>query len=259
MMFFMKKLLLFILCGWLAGCATQNPLTDFRFQTQTVPPYIVASWYQITEPGAPIRIYIEGDGNAFDMTGQPTDNPTPNSPFLRELAANDTNSNVAYLGRPCQYMQTGACQVKDWTTGRFSPQIIQSMNQAVNALRKKAQTNEVILIGYSGGAQVAGLIAVQNPAVKEVITVAGVLDIEAWTSYHKDPPLTDSLNLKDYKAAFDKIPQKHFVGERDKIVPPELIKQFVADESTVIVVPKATHSGGYESIQKQIYLESNKK
>ena len=83
----MKKYLLLLLCGWLAGCATQNPLTDFRFQTQTVPPYILASWYQITAPGEPIRIYIEGDGNAFDITGQPTDNPTPQSPFLREIAA----------------------------------------------------------------------------------------------------------------------------------------------------------------------------
>lgn len=255
MMSFMKKYILFILCGWLAGCATQNPLTDFRFQTQTVPPYIVASWYQITQPGQPIRIYIEGDGNAFDIAGQPTDNPTPTSPFLREIVADDPNPNTAYLGRPCQYMQAGACSQKDWTTGRFSPQVIRSMNQAVNALRKKAQTEDVILIGYSGGAQVAGLIAVQNPNVKEVLTIAGVLDVEAWTAYHHDLPLNDSLNLKNYKTAFDKIPQKHFVGERDKTVPPELTKQFVADESTVIIVPKATHHDGYESIYEQLYQQ----
>lgn len=248
----MKKyiLLLFLL---LAGCATQNPLTDFRFQTQTVPPYIVASWYQITQPGAPIRIYIEGDGNAFDVTGQPTDNPTPNSPFLREIVSNDPNENVAYLGRPCQYMQAGACSQKDWTTGRFSPQVIKSMNQAVNALMKKAQTQEVILIGYSGGAQIAGLIALQNPHVKKVVTIAGVLDVAAWTAHHGDPALTDSLDLGQYKEAFARIPQVHYVGERDTVVPPALTRQFVSDSSAIIVVPKATHGSGYDSIYAALY------
>ncbi len=249
----MKKLWLCILVGLLGGCATQNPLTDFRFQTQPAPPYILASWYQITAPGEPIRIYIEGDGQSFDVTGQPTDNPTPKSQFLREIAANDPNANVAYLGRPCQYMQAGACEVTDWTTGRFSSKIVKSMNHAVNSLRKKAQTSDIILIGYSGGAQIAGLIAVQNPNVKEVITIAGVLDVADWTAYHKDPPLTHSLNLKDYQEAFDKIPQTHYVGGQDKTVPPELTKRFVANEKSVIVVPKAKHGSGFEPIYDKLY------
>ncbi len=255
MMQLMKKLCLCILVGLLSGCATQSPLTDFRFQTQSVPPYILASWYQITQPGEPIRIYIEGDGQSFDINGRPTDNPTPKSQFLREIVANDPNPNVAYLGRPCQYMLAGACAEKDWTVGRFSPQVIRSMNQAVNALRKKAQTSDIVLIGYSGGAQVAGLIGVQNAAVKEVITIAGVLDVADWTAYHNDPPLTESLNLKDYKADFDKIPQRHYVGGRDKTVPPELIKRFGADEKTVVVVPKAKHGSGFEPIYKELYQQ----
>ncbi len=251
----MKKLFLLLLPVLLSGCATQNVLTDFRFQTQTVPPYIVTSWHQITSPGEPVRIYIEGDGNAFDVTGKPTDNPTPKSTFLREIAAQDTNPNVVYLARPCQYMKAGACSVEDWTTGRFSPRIVESMNRAVTSLRKKAQTDDVILIGYSGGAQIAGLVAVRNPAVKEVITIAGVLDTDDWTAYHNDPPLTGSLNLKDDKAAFDKIPQKHYVGGRDKTVPPELVERFVQDKSTVIVVPKATHNGGFEPIYAELYQQ----
>ena len=253
MMQTMKKYIYLLLAFLLTGCATSNPLTDFRFQTQTVPPYILASWHQINQTGEPIRIYIEGDGNAFDAHGYPTDNPTPNSAFLRQIAANDPNPNVAYLGRPCQYMLAGDCSVKDWTTGRFSPQIVKSMNQAINALMKKAQTNKAILIGYSGGAQIAGLIAVQNPRVVEVITVAGVLDIDEWASYHHDTPLSESLNLRDYKNAFDKIKQTHYVGGKDDIVPPQLTQQFVSDASTVVIVPKATHNKGYESIYKELY------
>lgn len=239
----------------LSGCATQNPLTDFRFQTQVAPPYILASWYQITEPGQPIRIYIEGDGNAFDSNGHPTDNPTPRDSFWRNVAAEDPNANTAYLGRPCQYMQTGACSVADWSTGRFSQQIVSSMNNAVLSLMKKAQTNEAILIGYSGGAQIAGLIAVQNPAVKKVITVAGVLDTDSWTAYHNDSPLTQSLNLKNYKSQFDAIDQIHYVGGKDKVVPVQLTEQFVQNPARIVVVPKATHNTGFDPILKDMYQQ----
>lgn len=252
---FMKKLIYIFSLFFLSACSTQNPLTDFRFQTQVAPPYILASWYNISKIGEPLRIYIEGDGNSFDINGQPTENPTPRSVFLRDIAANDTNFNVAYLGRPCQYMQAGSCSVTDWTDGRFSSRVINSMNNAVNALMKKAQTNEVILIGYSGGAQIAGLISIQNKSVKKVITIAGVLDVDAWTEYHNDDKLNKSLNLKSYIEIFDKIPQIHYVGEKDDVVPPSLTRAFVKDDSKIIVVPKATHNKGYEKIYKSLYQQ----
>ncbi len=250
----MKKLIASFLLIFLSGCSTPNPLTDFRFQTQTVPPYVVASWYKIDAVGQPIKIYIEGDGASFDANGQPTDNPTPNSLFLRKIAAEDPSPNVAYLGRPCQYMQTSACTVTDWTTGRFSPEIVSSMIQSVNALMKKARTDKAVLIGYSGGAQIAGLVAVHQPErVAKVITLAGVLDNVAWTSHHGDMPLLDSLNLADYKSVFDAIPQTHYVGGRDKVVPAKLTQQFAARPTDVIVVKKATHDSGYGSVIDEIY------
>ena len=140
------------------------------FQMTPAPPYVIANWYKIESPGLPLKVYIEGDGYAFDRMGQPTDNPTPKGTFMRELSAGDPSPNVAYLGRPCQYYQ-GGCTTKDWTTGRFSEEIIRSMDTAVSALMKKARTDKVILIGFSGGAQVAGLIAVRHPErIKKVIT-----------------------------------------------------------------------------------------
>ncbi len=250
----MKKLIIFLILIFLNGCAGKNVLSDYRFQTQTVPPYIVASWFKIEKPEAVLRVYIEGDGNAFNVKGQPTNNPTPKDTFLRTMAANDVNPNVAYLGRPCQYLQAGVCSQKDWTTGRFSDEIISSMERAVLNLMKKAKTKKVILIGFSGGAQVAGLIAVRNAdKVQEVITIAGVLDHQAWTDYHGDETLTQSLNLMDYKKEFDKIPQRHFVGEKDEVVPPELTQEFVMDEKTIILVPKATHNKGFDKIAQELY------
>ena len=249
-----KTALLFAFFVLASGCAHKNPLTDFQFQTVMAPPYVLASWYRISELGAPIRIYIEGDGHSFDAYNRPTANPTPKSTFLREIAANDPNPNVAYLGRPCQYLQTNTCTQDDWTCGRFSPQIVNSMEQSVLQLAKKGQTQNIILIGYSGGAQIAGLVGVKHPKMmNRIITIAGVLDQEAWTAYHQDTPLNKSLNLRNYKEIFDQIPQTHFIGKKDRVVPNHLTENFVQDKNTIITLEKADHQKGYDSVLKQIY------
>jgi len=118
---------------------------------------------------------------------------------------------------------------------------------------KKARTKQLVLIGYSGGAQIAGLLAVRHPEqVRHVITIAGVLDHAAWTSYHGDDPLTDSLNLITWQSEFRKLPQTHYAGAKDTIVPPSLIQAVAADD-TVVIVPRATHDSGYSSVYHQIY------
>ena len=86
-------------------------------------------------------------------------------------------------------------------------------------------------------------------------TIAGVLDQEAWVAYQGKAPLTDSLNLKDVDTLFADIPQIHYVGEQDKVVPPALTEAFVSDPTTVVVVPKATHTKGFQSIYPAIYQE----
>ena len=249
----MRKFFTILLLFFLGACAHKNPLSDMAFQTTMAPPHVVASWYKITEPGKSVKVYVEGDGNAFDENGIPTDNPTPKGEFMRRLAAGDPSPNVVYLGRPCQYLQTGACSEKDWTTGRFSKTVIDSMDQAVKAFMKKARTDEVILIGFSGGAQVAGWVAVRHPGqVKKWITIAGVLDPKAWAEYHGDKPLNESLNLKDRQKDLKKIPQVHYVGDADEVVPPELVLKMVNAQS-VRVVKGAGHGTGFEKIYSEIY------
>ena len=247
-----KKVVLFVFL-LLGGCAYKNPLSDMKFQTVMAPPYVVAGWYKIQKAGDPLKVYIEGDGHAFDAQGRPTDNPTPTGVFLRELASEDPSPNVVYLGRPCQYLQAGACSEKDWTDGRFSKEIINSMNQYVLTMMKKARSEQLVLVGFSGGAQIAGWIGVKNPKqVKKLITIAGVLDHEAWTRYHGDMPLTKSLNLTEKKKDFLKLNQVHYAGENDKVVPVKLIQDFVGVEN-LVVVPKATHGDGFKSIYNEIY------
>lgn len=171
---------------------------------------------------------------------------------MRELAGDDPSPNVAYLGRPCQYLQTSSCSEKDWTSGRFSEQIITSMDNAVGQLMKKAKTNQVILIGFSGGAQVAGLVAVRHPErIKKLITIAGVLDHEAWTTYHGDMPLNESLNLGDKKEVLQTLNRVHYAGGKDNVVPVSLLQEF--DPDFVVVVPKAGHGTGFSDVSNLIY------
>ncbi len=248
----MKKFLISILL-FLSACATENPLKDLRFQPVSSGDYTVASWYKITKPTQPLKVYIEGDGHAFDGRGQPTDDPTPEGLFLRKLAVDDTSPNVVYLARPCQYLMGRNCTQKDWTTGRFSSEIIGAMEGSVGALMKKSKSSEVILIGYSGGGMIASQIAARHPQqTKKLITIAGVLDKDKWSNYHGDNPLSDSINLKpsDLKG----IDQTHYVGAKDNVVPPELTFDVLGEDNPdIVVVQGARHHKGYDKIYADIW------
>ena len=232
-----------------SGCVGVNvvPPESFSYQEIQTDNYTLASWKKITDSKSPIRIYIEGDGYAFNKYGRPTDNPTPRSAFLRNIAFNDSNPNVVYLGRPCQYVLDNKCSQTDWTVGRFSQKIIDSTSQAIKQISKK---QPIILIGYSGGALLSGLIIEQNPnlPVKKWITVAGVLNHTKWTNDLNLPPLTDSVDL----ITLPNIKQIHLVGDKDDTVSYEITKSIVAD-SDLIIVPNATHNQGYEKCISLIY------
>lgn len=239
----------------LAGCVVFKVPETFTYKQIKTPNFELVSWQKITQTSAPYRIYIEGDGNAFNAYGKPTTDPTPRGTLMRNLAFADTNPNVIYLSRPCQYIKTGICQQRYWTTARFSPEII---NAEYDAVKEIANTNPVILIGYSGGAQVAGLLASAKTGlnIKKIITIAGNLDHLVWTQHHHLPALDESLNLADYQMEFAKIPQIHYVGAKDNIIPPILTKRFINTSEKIILIPNATHTKGWESIFTHIYAEN---
>ena len=112
------------------------------------------------------------------------------------------------------------------------------------------------MIGYSGGAQIAGLLSVTKDLnIQKVITIAGNLDHKAWTEYHHLPPLSESLNLADYKAKFSKIPQIHYVGEKDKVIPPILIKDFVTNPNLIRIISDASHGDGWDSLDIEFKIK----
>ena len=140
------------------------------------------------------------------------------------------------MARPCQFIMSPACSETYWTDGRFSAAVLNSMSQAVTQV---AAGRPIVLVGYSGGAMVGGLIMKRNPAlpVKKWITIAGVLNHADWTEYFGDAPLLRSLSPNHIPA----VHALHYVGEKDETVPIELSRKWIEDESQMIIVPNAGH------------------
>lgn len=244
----MKRLLIFLsfLLLFLCSCSTMQtkPPTDFCYKEIKTDNYTLASWQKITDNNLPIRIYVEGDGHAYTSNGYPTTDPTPKSYFLRNIAFNDTNANVVYLARPCQYIKNDNQSNVDWTTGRFSQKIVDNMAQAIKQI---ADNKEIVLIGYSGGALICGLIINQYSQELNVvkwITIAGLLNHTKWTTYFNYVPLKDSLDLD----TIPDIDQTHYIGKKDKIIPYQLTLELV-DEANCVIIENATHNKGFENLQ----------
>lgn len=200
-------------------------------------------------PTKTLAIYIEGDGLAWLTRSQVSMNPTPRNPIALQLALRHPKGIAVYLARPCQYddsFDPKICKQIYWTSGRFAPEIIDASNQAISELKKRMGAERLILVGYSGGGAVATLVAAKRNDVQELITVAGNLDHRVWTSFHHVPSLKDSLNPADTWQALTQIPQRHFIGRRDKVISQEVTDSYVShfpeqSRPKVIVIPDFDH------------------
>jgi pimeloyl-ACP methyl ester carboxylesterase len=189
--------------------------------------------YPLKLKGDVLTIYIEGDGHAWANSQTPSDNPSPTNPIALRLAIQDPSKTVAYLGRPCQYLDlniSGAsqtCHQRYWTNRRFSPEVIASMNEAIDQLKEYYQAEQLIVVGYSGGATIALLTSIQRNDVAKIVTVAGNVDTDAWVQYHSLNPLIGSLNPANFSSYLKNIPQILYVGNKDDIVPLEVTQSYV--------------------------------
>lgn len=208
--------------------------------------FTLQTYQKNTDSASPVHIYIEGDGHAFDAYGNPTNNPTPHNTLVRDLAAGNSAPNVAYIARPCQYIMSPNCNIEDWTVGRFSESAVNAVRDAIKQI---AKNRPVVLIGYSGGAMISGLVIKENPDIdiQKWITIAGVLNHKDWTEHFNDTPLYKSKNLN----TLPQIPQTHYVAEYDKVVPIQLSKKWIADKN-MIVIKDATHNN-FNALRTHLY------
>ena len=217
-------------------------------------PFLITAYSRIQEPGKDLHIYIEGDGYAWVTRNRVSGDPTPRRPVAFELAAEDPAPNVVYLARPCQYTpmeMNPVCEEAYWTGMRFSEEVINSLDQAVGKFVKDAQSPGIHLIGYSGGGAVALLIAARRQDVKSLRTVAGNLDPNGLNKYHEVDPMDErSLDPMKIAGKLAAIPQYHFVGAEDDVVPEIMAERFAersASDTCVHIrkVNNADHVNGW--------------
>lgn len=191
-----------------------------------------------------LHVYIEGDGLPWLLPGLVSSDPTPRTPLMLRLMAQDTGQAI-YLGRPCYFgfAQTQHCNPWWWTDGRFAPEVLDSMAVALARLMSRYKDASVVLIGHSGGGALAMLLATRPIKVAAVVTLAGNLDTAAWTQQHHYSDLSGSLNPAQMATLDQRITQLHFQGGRDLNIPPALVTLFAARQPNAhfIVYPELDH------------------
>ncbi len=270
-----KKILIPILAASIAlsACATISSISsrhdtantiaakaNMTERVMTADKFNLTSWLRLARPEMPVNVYIEGDGLAWLNTRTPSLNPTPPDPIALRLAAADTTENVVYFARPCQYSGLaagGACPDTYWTNGRTAPDVILAYNQALDQLKAQYHVVNFNLIGYSGGAAVAALVAAGRSDVLSLRTVAGNIDYAAFTAYHHVSPLDASRDPIEVAPQLAKLPQYHFVGGDDQIIPPSIVtawKQASGNSLCVqsTVVPGIAHDSGWTAQWQQL-------
>ncbi len=165
-------------------------------------------------------VYVEGDGLAWLDVTTPSADPTPVNPLALRLAARHPGRNAAYLGRPCQYDPENVartCRQADWTGGRFSAEIVDAANRALDDMKARLGARQITLVGYSGGGALAALMAARRSDVEQLVTVAAVLDHRGWTEKLGLTPLSASLNPVDDWERLRALRQVHWLGQEDKV------------------------------------------
>lgn len=246
------KYILYILIFSLAGCVSladrhehaaeiaaaggmhEEDVTAGRFRLKT--------FHKGLETGPErLVVYIEGDGFAWRRKSVLSSDPTPRNPVALQLAAHDPRTGVLYVARPCQFLDAKAlenCPSQYWSNRRYSEEVIASINEAIDLFVKRAGAAGTDLVGYSGGGSVAALVAARRSDVASLVTVAANLDQGAWTRLHDVSPLTGSLNAIDIARAIQQVPQYHFTGTKDDIVPASVTDSYlsrITDFSQVVV------------------------
>lgn len=223
----------------LGGCASPHErAAALAAQRQMRPRIVEAGLFDLFTyapaaftPGAPLSVYIEGDGFAWITPTRLSDDPTPRHALALALAAADPAANVVYIARPCQFV-TGQhrrnCHPAYWSSARFADEVVAAVDKAIDQYLVASGASGVRLAGYSGGGAVVVLLAARRQDVRELVTVAGVLDTRVWTELDGSTPLVHSLNPADVAERVAGIHQVHFVGAKDEVVPAAVARAYVA-------------------------------
>jgi pimeloyl-ACP methyl ester carboxylesterase len=248
----------------LAGCGSPAARHDVareiaekgQFAERQVPadPFLLTVFERVQTGNATTAdVYIEGDGLAWLGRHRPSPDPSPTDPVALRLAAADPAAAVAYIARPCQYSRLtteGACPQKYWTSARFAPEVITALGAALDDLKARHHLTGFNLVGFSGGAAAAALVAARRNDIVSLRSVAGNLDSRLFSQLHNVSPLALSLEPAEAAPKLATVPQHHFVGGEDLVVPADIPRSFIAKAGPshclrLTVVPGLAHDGDW--------------
>lgn len=239
----------------LAGCVGRVDLDQASAGSALVPgtlatrPYPLAALLPPARSYSRLRVYIEGDGHAWATRSQPSTDPTPAASLMVPLALADSQPS-AYLARPCQYVQAPGCVAALWTDQRFDQAQMQLMNAALDRLEQRYNVRSFELIGHSGGAAVALVLAGMRDDVVQVQTLAGNLDPAYWATLQHLSPLPNAVTPLMYRQRLQGIAQRHFLGDQDTVVPPAVAAHYLQalqGGCVEVVHVAANHAQGYDT------------
>lgn len=260
----MKIFVLVVLLTILVGCAGKNlreNATRFAEQYGFVPvlfPTEQFSLFGLYKRGSTskLHVYIEGDGHAWINRSTPSTDPTPHNPVALYLATNDPSpDHILYLARPCQYVG-GNRDKKYWTNARMGEDVISSLDQAISEAKNLSGAEKICLVGFSGGGGCAILVAARRKDIFFLGTVAGNLNMGAWTTMHNLSPLDQSIEPMSVAAQVHNIPQRHYAGKNDTIIPPELARTFctaTGQPEACQTIPATAHGGAWQKVWNYTY------
>ena len=265
------KVLLFLFFIFLSGCSvrpgvesvssvfSQSGFSAYQIQAE---PFILTSYERVVRNATVAHVYIEGDGRAWLSKNRPSLDPTPKNPLAFKLAQLDPAENVIYLARPCQYTNGTACDSKYWTSHRFAPDVMEAMNNALDNMKRRHHIEKLHLIGYSGGGNIAALLTAKRNDVLSLRTVAGNLNHKLQSEIHGVSLMPNSLNARDIAAQINHIPQIHYVGEADKVVPQSIADSYLkasdyASEVQVKTITDVSHQKGWDKVWLSLLARVN--
>ncbi len=262
-----------LIISFLSGCSgseqrikTGEQLAlHYGFQQKHYPGelFTIVSLQKNLSPGTTASIYIEGDGRAWINRRRISANPTPAKPIGLKLASVDNSNNIIYLARPCQYVELESeqhCQPEYWTSKRAGKEVVNALNDVISTIKDEYRLKHIRLIGYSGGATLAAIIAATRDDIIDFRSVAGNLDIAAFADYHSVTPLNGSINPVSLADKLVNVPQQHFYSRDDAVIVPQIIVSYLSslavfDPQLRCVkkedLPGFTHSKGWEAYWQQ--------
>ena len=197
-----------------------------------------------------LHAYLDGDGTPYSDVMSPAADPTPRNPLMLRLMALDPADSI-YVGRPCYFelRRDAACNPTLWTTARYGPQVLGSMQAVLHEAMVAHHATRVEIFGLSGGGVLAVLLAQRDAGVVRVVTLGANLDIDAWCDLHHYTRLAGSINPVGQPPLRAGIDVLHLVGEFDTNTPPSLVQAAARQRGEPVrVVERFDHGCCWETL-----------